>query len=107
MKAAFVSSVLGIVVQAQDSFSGPIDLPWPTRPLEWKDINFLSTSDTHGWLLGHQHATWPEPNYSGDFGAYASFATHLHDIADRKGVDLLMVYVTYFGYYITWMYTLD
>lgn len=45
---------------------GPPELPVPTRPLEWGDVNFLSTSDTHGelrrrreltagWLRGHQH----------------------------------------------------
>nr|XP_019045440.1 vacuolar protein [Kwoniella bestiolae CBS 10118]OCF24370.1 vacuolar protein [Kwoniella bestiolae CBS 10118] len=68
-----------------------LHLPEPTRQLEWKDVNFLSTSDVHGWLLGHQHATWPEPNYSGDFGSLASFATHMRRIAQDKGVDLLLV----------------
>ncbi|KAL7422991.1 hypothetical protein Q5752_002289 [Cryptotrichosporon argae] len=66
-------------------------LPVPKRQLEWRDVNFLSTSDTHGWLLGHQHATWPEPNYSGDWGAFASFAEHMRGIAADKGVDLLLV----------------
>lgn len=28
-----------------------ISLPSPTRELEWKDVNFLSISDTHGELL--------------------------------------------------------
>nr|XP_019012947.1 vacuolar protein [Kwoniella pini CBS 10737]OCF51728.1 vacuolar protein [Kwoniella pini CBS 10737] len=68
-----------------------IELPEPTRQLEWKDVNFLSTSDIHGWLLGHQHDTWPEPNYSGDYGSLASFATHMRRIASEKGVDLLLV----------------
>ena len=65
-------SVLTIVAIAQETPARPADLPWPSRPLEWKDVNFLSTSDTHGavtsrcavmsdtddavgWLLGHQH----------------------------------------------------
>nr|XP_018262156.1 vacuolar protein [Kwoniella dejecticola CBS 10117]OBR84314.1 vacuolar protein [Kwoniella dejecticola CBS 10117] len=69
----------------------PIELPAPTRQLEWKDVNFLSTSDIHGWLLGHQHDTWPEPNYSGDYGSLASFATHMRRISKQKGVDLLLV----------------
>ncbi|OCF57071.1 vacuolar protein [Kwoniella mangroviensis CBS 10435] len=68
-----------------------LKLPEPTRQLEWKDVNFLSTSDIHGWLLGHQHATWPEPNYSGDYGSLASFATHMRRVAHDKGVDLLLV----------------
>ncbi|WVN90586.1 uncharacterized protein L203_105826 [Cryptococcus depauperatus CBS 7841] len=68
-----------------------LKLPQPTRQLEWKDVNFLSISDTHGWLLGHQHETWPEPNYSGDYGTFASFVTHMRRIADEKGVDLLLI----------------
>jgi len=35
----------------------------PSRPLEWGDFNVIYTTDTHGWLLGHQKASWPEPNY--------------------------------------------
>ena len=63
----------------------------PTRPLVWGDINFLSTTDTHGWLLGHQEPSEPEPNYSGDFGDFASFVINMKQIADKKGVDLLLV----------------
>ncbi|CAK9780497.1 unnamed protein product [Cutaneotrichosporon oleaginosum] len=75
----------------QDEFRGAPELPVPTRPLDWGDVNFLSTSDTHGWLRGHQHNTWPEPNYSGDFGSFASFASHMRAKADADGVDLLLV----------------
>ncbi|CAE6516238.1 unnamed protein product [Rhizoctonia solani] len=64
---------------------------WPTVPLEWGNINFLHTTDTHGWLLGHLHASPPEPNYSGDFGDFASFVEHMRSEADKKGVDLLVV----------------
>lgn len=35
----------------------------PTHPLVWGDINVIHTTDTHGWLLGHQKSTPPEPNY--------------------------------------------
>lgn len=41
----------------------PLGVTPPTRPLEWGDINILHTTDTHGWLLGHQKGTFPEPNY--------------------------------------------
>ncbi|ADV22002.1 vacuolar protein [Cryptococcus gattii E566] len=68
-----------------------LELPVPTAHLEWKQANFLSISDSHGWLLGHQHSTWPEPNYSGDYGSFASFVIHMREIADEKGVDLLLV----------------
>lgn len=35
----------------------------PSRPLQWGDINIIHTTDTHGWLLGHQKTSFPEPNY--------------------------------------------
>jgi 2',3'-cyclic-nucleotide 2'-phosphodiesterase (5'-nucleotidase family) len=35
----------------------------PSRPLVWSDFNVIHTTDTHGWLLGHQKSSWPEPNY--------------------------------------------
>ncbi|KAI0359543.1 hypothetical protein OH77DRAFT_1035258 [Trametes cingulata] len=63
----------------------------PTRPLEWGDLNIIHTTDSHGWLLGHQKASFPEPNYSGDFGDFASFVAHMKQIAEEKDVDLLLV----------------
>jgi hypothetical protein len=48
MMSAMVLSVLALVARAQQPHAQYFDLPWPTRPLEWKDVNFLSTSDTHG-----------------------------------------------------------
>ena len=38
-------------------------LTLPTRPLQWGDINIIHTTDSHGWLLGHQKTSFPEPNY--------------------------------------------
>ncbi|KAF9444855.1 hypothetical protein P691DRAFT_806595 [Macrolepiota fuliginosa MF-IS2] len=63
----------------------------PTRPLEWGDINFIHTTDSHGWLLGHQKATFPEPNYSGTLGDFSSFVTHMKELADERNVDLLLI----------------
>lgn len=63
----------------------------PSRPLEWGDLNVIHTTDTHGWLLGHQRTSWPEPNYSGDLGDFSSFVTHMKEIAVKKDVDLLLV----------------
>ncbi|KAI6029166.1 Metallo-dependent phosphatase-like protein [Pisolithus microcarpus] len=63
----------------------------PYRPLVWGDFNVIHTTDTHGWLLGHQKSSWPEPNYSGDLGDFASFVTHMKQIAVEKNVDLLLV----------------
>lgn len=53
----------------------------PSRPLVWGDFNVIHTTDSHGWLLGHQKASAPEPNYSGDFGDFASFVTHMKKLA--------------------------
>lgn len=52
----------------------------PTRPLVWGDLNVIHTTDSHGWLLGHQEPSVPEPNYSGDFGDFASFVTHMKEV---------------------------
>ena len=35
----------------------------PSRPLVWGDVNVIHTTDSHGWLLGHQKTSFPEPNY--------------------------------------------
>lgn len=35
----------------------------PSRPLVWGDLNIIHTTDSHGWLLGHQKSSFPEPNY--------------------------------------------
>ncbi|KAJ6597105.1 Metallo-dependent phosphatase-like protein [Mycena vulgaris] len=63
----------------------------PSRPLTWGALNIVHTTDSHGWLLGHQKTSFPEPNYSGDFGDFASFVTHMKELAVKKDVDLLLV----------------
>ncbi|KAF7798239.1 hypothetical protein EIP86_009456 [Pleurotus ostreatoroseus] len=66
-------------------------LPVPTKPLVWGDVNIIHTTDSHGWLLGHQKTSFPEPNYSGDLGDFSSFVAHMKQIALEKDVDLLLV----------------
>ncbi|GAA5876516.1 hypothetical protein JCM16303_003565 [Sporobolomyces ruberrimus] len=61
---------------------------WPYRELPWGEVNVISTTDTHGWLLGHQRN---EPNFSGDWGDLYSFVVRLKAEARRRGVDLLLV----------------
>jgi 2',3'-cyclic-nucleotide 2'-phosphodiesterase (5'-nucleotidase family) len=41
----------------------PTELSLPSRPLVWGEVNIIHTTDTHGWLLGHQKPSPPEPNY--------------------------------------------
>ena len=48
-------------LEARANPSLPITVP--TRPLTWGNVNIIHTTDTHGWLLGHQKPTPPEPNY--------------------------------------------
>ncbi|PFH62838.1 hypothetical protein XA68_11619 [Ophiocordyceps unilateralis] len=59
----------------------------PMRDLPWGQLNFLHTTDTHGWLSGHLR----EPQYSADWGDYVSFAQHMRRRADDVGSDLLVV----------------
>ncbi|KAJ7921958.1 Metallo-dependent phosphatase-like protein [Mycena leptocephala] len=66
-------------------------LTLPSRPLTWGSLNILHTTDSHGWLLGHQKTSFPEPNYSGDFGDFASFVSHMKELAIKKNIDLLLV----------------
>lgn len=48
---------------SQTPFERPhIALTPPSRPLVWGDVNVIHTTDTHGWLLGHQKLSAPEPN---------------------------------------------
>lgn len=61
------------------------------RRIQWGDFNVIHTTDIHGWYQGHMHHTEPEPNYSGDWGDFASFVAHMRRVAREKHVDLLIV----------------
>lgn len=62
-------------------------LPQQIKDIHWGQINFLSTTDTHGWLAGHLL----DENYSADYGDFADFVRKMKAKADRLGVDLLLV----------------
>ncbi|KAI9743815.1 MAG: hypothetical protein M1818_002549 [Claussenomyces sp. TS43310] len=79
------SSLSTLVVAAQPSAPEPVVAP--IRDLPWGQLNFLATTDTHGWHAGHLQ----EPQYSADWGDYISFATRMREHADTRGVDLLLV----------------
>ncbi|OJJ45527.1 hypothetical protein ASPZODRAFT_69899 [Penicilliopsis zonata CBS 506.65] len=79
-------SFLSRVAQAaQPSAPDPISVP--LRDLTWGQLNFLHTTDTHGWLAGHLQ----EPSYSADWGDYVSFATRMREKAEAQGRDLLVI----------------
>ncbi|KAL5118025.1 hypothetical protein ACEQ8H_004011 [Pleosporales sp. CAS-2024a] len=59
----------------------------PLRELPWAQLNFLHTTDVHGWWGGHLQ----EASYSADWGDYVSFAKHMRNKADAAGADFLIV----------------
>ncbi|KAI9811710.1 MAG: hypothetical protein M1832_000707 [Thelocarpon impressellum] len=67
--------------------SAPSPLPAPLRHLPWGNLNFLHSTDTHGWHAGHLQ----EPFYSADWGDYISFAERLRQKAEDDGVDLILI----------------
>ncbi|KAK4200641.1 Metallo-dependent phosphatase-like protein [Triangularia verruculosa] len=90
LRNAVVGSVLAALAAqpataAQHGAAEPI--PAPMRDLVWGKLNFLHTTDTHGWHAGHLQ----ESQYSADWGDYVSFAAQMRKKADDAGVDLLLV----------------
>ncbi|KAK8024199.1 Secreted protein [Apiospora rasikravindrae] len=83
---ALVAASLATVARAAQP-GAPNPVAAPMRDLEWGQINFLHTTDTHGWHGGHLQ----EPQYSADWGDYVSFAEHMKKKADEQGVDLLLI----------------
>ncbi|KAJ5198434.1 uncharacterized protein N7498_007551 [Penicillium cinerascens] len=67
--------------------SAPAPISASLRELEFGQLNFLHTTDTHGWLAGHLQ----EPSYSADWGDYVSFATRMREKVEAQGQDLLVV----------------
>lgn len=83
--ALLAASLAGVANGAQPGAAAPVAAPM--RDLEWGQINFLHTTDTHGWHAGHLQ----EGQYSADWGDYISFADHMRKKADEKGVDIIVV----------------
>ncbi|EKD14315.1 uncharacterized protein L3040_008333 [Drepanopeziza brunnea f. sp. 'multigermtubi'] len=81
----WTSFLLPLAVAEQPSALKPVAAPM--RDLPWGQLNFLQTTDTHGWHAGHLQ----EPQYSADWGDYISFAERIRQKADDMGVDVLVV----------------
>ncbi|CAI7670902.1 unnamed protein product [Penicillium palitans] len=77
--------LLPSALAAQPSAPDPISAP--LRTLDFGQLNFLHTTDTHGWLAGHLQ----EPSYSADWGDYVSFTTRMREKAEAQGQDLLVI----------------
>ncbi|ROV87800.1 hypothetical protein VSDG_09588 [Cytospora chrysosperma] len=85
-KTLLAAGLLAATAEAmQPTAAKPV--PAPMRDLQWAKLNFLHTTDTHGWHGGHLQ----ESQYSADWGDYVSFAHHMRNKADEQGVDLLLV----------------
>jgi 2',3'-cyclic-nucleotide 2'-phosphodiesterase (5'-nucleotidase family) len=65
----------------------PKPLEAPLRDLHFGQLNFLHTTDTHGWHAGHLL----EPSFSADWGDYVDFADRLREKLEAEGKDLLIV----------------
>lgn len=57
------------------------------RNVKWNDINFVHTTDTHGWYSGHIN----QRQYDANWGHFVSFTKHLKDLAHSKKQDILFV----------------
>ncbi|KAL4745698.1 hypothetical protein BDW72DRAFT_211111 [Aspergillus terricola var. indicus] len=85
LKPLIILSLISAAQAVQPS--APDFVAVPLRGLKWGQINFLHTTDTHGWLAGHLS----EPSYSADWGDYVSFATRMRELAEAEGRDLLLI----------------
>lgn len=88
----FTSAVSAVLVQQQQQQQQQPKAPSANfdsslRDITWGQLNFVHTTDTHGWLPGHLL----EPNFNSDWGDLISFVSHLSKKADEMGVDLLLV----------------
>ena len=79
-------AVSGVLVQAKQPGAPEPDAA-PLRELKYGQINFLHTTDTHGWHAGHLN----EPSYSADWGDYIDFAGRMRERVEADGKDLLLV----------------
>lgn len=85
-RAILAGGFLAVAAEAmQPEAARPVAAPM--RDLQWAQLNFLHTTDTHGWHGGHLQ----ESQYSADWGDYISFAQHMRKEADDRGVDLLLI----------------
>lgn len=85
-RTCLVATALVAAVQAIQPGAAPAQ-PATLRDLKFGDLNFLHTTDTHGWHAGHLL----ESSYSADWGDYIDFTRHLRKKLDGEGKDLLII----------------
>ncbi len=67
--------------------SAPEAFAAPLRDLKFGQVNFLHTTDTHGWHAGHLL----EPSFSADWGDYVDFASRMREKLEADGKDVLII----------------
>jgi 2',3'-cyclic-nucleotide 2'-phosphodiesterase (5'-nucleotidase family) len=67
--------------------SAPKPYAAPLRDLQFGQLNFLHTTDTHGWHAGHLL----EASYAADWGDYIDFSARLREKLESDGQDLLVI----------------
>ncbi|KAI5952277.1 hypothetical protein KGF54_003143 [Candida jiufengensis] len=77
--------ITSLIITHFTIWSNPIDSS--IRPLKWNDINFLSTTDTHGWYSGHIN----QKQYNANWGDFVSFVINMRQLADSQNQDLLLI----------------
>lgn len=82
---AVVASLADVGSAGQPSAPEPYKAP--LRDLTFGHLNFLHTTDTHGWHAGHLL----ERSYAGDWGDYIDFAARLRERLESDGNDLLVI----------------
>eukprot|EP01052_Picozoa_sp_SAG31_P031691 SAG31_NODE_3386_length_4331_cov_2.421786_2_plen_128_part_00 len=60
--------------------------PGDHSPVSWRPINVLHLTDVHSFVAGNRHE-----RVDADYADLLSFLTHMHEQANRRGVDLFVV----------------
>lgn len=79
--------VLYISVHWDYTYHNPIQSQSTIRDINWGDLNFLHTTDTHGWLSGH----FNQKTYNANWGDFVSFSIKMKQRAHDNGQDLLLI----------------
>ncbi|KAL0145449.1 vacuolar protein [Mucor lusitanicus] len=85
---AIINTIDGLYIdkrQQKDAVKTPF-IP-NLRPLVWGDVNFIHTTDTHGWLEGHVL----EGSFNGDLGDFYSFTAKMKQKSRQLKKDLFIV----------------
>ncbi|RMD42019.1 hypothetical protein DV735_g3127, partial [Chaetothyriales sp. CBS 134920] len=84
---AFLTFTLLVSLAVAKQPGAPDAYEAPLRELQFGQVNFLHTTDIHGWHAGHL----TEPSYAADWGDYVDFAGRLRERLESEGKDLLVI----------------